>query len=92
LIYGKPYTWDGHKSWIKDETPASGLPEVLPLSANAAVPGQVADHSDEATAMTSEIGFTQEDKNELHRFESSIKNMGASLSEMGAFISNLSGK
>jgi hypothetical protein len=91
LIYGKPYTWDGRKSWIKDETPASGLPEV-PLSANAAVPGQVADHSDEATAMTSESGFTQEDKNELRRFEASIKNMGANLSGMGAFISNLSEK
>jgi hypothetical protein len=91
LIYGKPYTWDGRKSWIKDETPASGLPEV-PLSVNAAVPGQVADHSDEATAMTSESGFTQEDKNELRRFEASIKNMGANLSGMGAFISNLSEK
>jgi hypothetical protein len=91
LIYGKPYTWDGRKSWIKDETPASGLPEV-PLSANAAVPGQVAQHSDEATAMTSESGFTQEDKNELRRFEASIKIMGANLSGMGAFISNLSEK
>jgi hypothetical protein len=59
---------------------------------NADVPGQVADHSDEATAMTSESGFTQEDKNKLRRFEASIKNMGANLSGMGAFISNLSEK
>jgi hypothetical protein len=93
MIYGIPYTWDGRKSWIKDGTPASGLPEV-PLSANstAAVPAQVTENSDEATAMTSESGFTQEDKNELRRFEASIKNMGANLSGMGAFISNLSEK
>lgn len=99
VIYGDPHTWDGRKSWIKDGTPGSGLPDI-PLSANnttgtgatAAVPGQVTDNSDDATQMTSETGLTQEDKNELRRFEASIKNMGANLSGMGAFISNLSEK
>jgi hypothetical protein len=93
VIYGKPYTWDGRKSWIKDEAPASGLPEVPPsTNSNAAVPGQLHEHNDEATAMTSESGLTQDDKNELRRFEASIKNMGANLSGMGAFINNLSEK
>ena len=98
IIYGDPHTWDGRKSWVKDGAPASGLPE-LPLSANntntgagAAVPGQVGDASDDATAMTNETGMTKEDKNELRRFEASIKNMGANLSGMGAFINNLAEK
>ena len=94
IIYGKPHTWDGRKSWVKDNTPPSGLPE-LPLSANAAgaaVPGQVQDTSDEATQMTSETSLTQDDRNEIRRFEASIKNMGANLSGMSAFMTNLSEK
>ena len=99
VIYGDPHTWDGRKSWVKDGTPGSGLPDI-PLSANnntgtgatAAVPGQVTDNNDDATQMTNETGLTQDDKNELRRFEASIKNMGANLSGMGAFIGNLSEK
>lgn len=56
------------------------------------MPGQVGDASDDATAMTNETGMTKEDKNELRRFEASIKNMGANLSGMGAFINNLAEK
>jgi hypothetical protein len=96
VIYGRPHTWDGRKSWIEDKTPSSGLPE-LPPSANvgaagATIPTQVSETSDEATVMTAETGFTQEDKNELRRFQASIQNMGANLSTMGGFINNLTGK
>jgi hypothetical protein len=102
IIYGIPYTWDGRKSWIADKTPASGLSETPPgalnnSSGDAAIPTQVAPPppsggGDDGTVMTSETGFTAEEKNELRRIEANIQNMGTNLSGFGAFISNLNNK
>jgi hypothetical protein len=34
VIYGIPHTWDGCKSWMKDQTPASDLPDTPPGALN----------------------------------------------------------
>ena len=104
VIYGIPYTWNGHSSWVKDSTPASGLPDTPPGALNnaggdASIPTQVTNPppsspgtGDDATAMTQETGFTTEEKNELRRMEANIQNMGTNLSGFGAFLSNLNHK
>ena len=42
IIHNKPYTWSGNKSWIKDDTPDSGLesPDISPSASTIAITGQ----------------------------------------------------
>ena len=103
VIYGIPYTWDGRQSWVKDKTPASGLPDTPPGALNSAgddatIPTQVTPSStspgggDDGTVTTTETGFTVEEKNKLCRIEANIQSMGTNLSGPGAFLSNLNNK
>jgi hypothetical protein len=103
VIYGIPYTWDGRQSWIKDKTPGSGLQDTPPGALNkaggdATIPTQVTPPTsspgggDDGTVMTTDTGFTVEEKNELRRIEANIQNMGTNLSGFGAFLSNLNNK
>jgi hypothetical protein len=65
----------------------------LKASGDATVPTQITPpSSDDATAMTTETGFTTEEKNELRRIEANLQNMGTDISGFGAFINNLSNK
>lgn len=90
----------GRKSWVEDKMPSSGLSDVPPgtLKASgdtASVPTQITPpppSTDEATAMTTENGFTTEERNELCHIEANLQNMGTNLSGFGAFISNLNNK
>ena len=40
-IHNKPYTWNGKNSWIKNDTPDSGLesPDISPSAAAIAITG-----------------------------------------------------
>jgi hypothetical protein len=96
IIYGDPHTWNGKSSWIKDNTPSSGLPET-PLAANTAgnsIPAQVQPKSnvgDDATVMTTDTGvLTQEGQNEIRRIQANVQNLGANLASVTALLSNLS--
>jgi hypothetical protein len=104
VIFGISYTWDGRKSWMKDQAPASGFPETPPGALNrvggdATIPTEVIPPSpssggggDDGTVMITKTGFTVEEKNELHRIEANIQNMGTNLSGFGAFLNNLNNK
>jgi hypothetical protein len=87
IIFGKPYTWNGTTSWILDDTPDSGLTETPGLnvadrkaSPTGGVPSQVP--SDDATAMTTDTGLTQEQQNEILRIQANIQNIGANLASI----------
>jgi hypothetical protein len=57
VIYGRPCTWDGRKSWVMGKTPPSGLSDIPPRTLktsgdNASVPTQVTPPaSEDATAL-----------------------------------------
>jgi hypothetical protein len=94
VIYGNPHTWNGKTSWIKDDTPASGLPDTPPATHTAgnAIPTQIQKPNvgDDATVMTNETGaLTQEGKNEIRRMQANVQNLGANLASVNAFLSNL---
>jgi hypothetical protein len=95
IIYGDPHTWNGKSSWIKDNTPASGLPEVPPAANTAGnpIPAQVHPKSvpDDTTVMTTDTGaLTQEGQNEIRRIQANVQNLGANLASVTAFLSNFS--
>ena len=93
VIYGKPHTWNGKSSWIEDATPSSGL-EDTPAGTNLAgnstdIPTQVptkapteTQKQDDATAMTSDSKFSQEQHNEIRRIQANMQNLGASLASI----------
>ena len=92
VIYGRPHTWNGKASWIEDETPSSGLEET-PAGTNLSgkstdIPSQVSPAAtesqkhDDATAMTSDTKFSQDQQNEIRRIQANMQNLGASLASI----------
>jgi len=79
IIYGKPYTWNGRKSWILDDTPDSGLrPPAINMNDDSSIPSQIP-KDDDATVITQETGLSQDKQNEIRRLQANLTNMTVSL-------------
>jgi hypothetical protein len=83
VIYGKPYTWNGRKSWILDDTPDSGLrPPAINMNDDSSIPSQIPTKDDDATVITQETGLSQDKQNEIRRLQANLTNMTASLASI----------
>jgi hypothetical protein len=83
VIYGKPYTWNGRKSWILDDTPDSGLrPPSINMNDDSSIPSQIPSKDDDATIITQETGLSLDKQNEIRRLQANLTNMTASLASI----------
>ena len=88
FIHGKPYTWTRKSSWIKDNTPDSGLesPTAAAMTGKSTNFPTSIDGGDDATALTF---LTQDQVSEINRIQANLGNLGTTIGQMTSYLGGL---